>query len=138
MTFRVCVGIAKDLDDQCEYISLTQDENPHFYPFAPGGPSLKIGVEFGWLGVSEIWSKHLGTQQLFIGPAVNYASRITQAGVGNRCLLGPDAVKNGLGDYQLDGPFTVAGKPGEPDYVYYELPLGDIWREGDTEETYWG
>lgn len=63
------------------------------WDYAPGGLSLKISVEFGWMSVTTIYSHQLGSQRLIISPAVNYASRIGQAGVGNRCLLGPPTVR---------------------------------------------
>src|SRR5438876_6032672 len=76
---------------------------------------------------TRIPTKYLGTQNLVIGQAVNYASRITAAGKGNRCLVGPMAVEHGLSHYNLRGPFEVKGKKGEGAYMYYELDLDDIW-----------
>jgi class 3 adenylate cyclase len=134
--FECCTGIAKDLDEQCEYISQVQSESPVF-SFSPGGPGLKIGIEYGWLEVSTISSNYLKEQQLFIGPAVNYASRITSAGKGNRCLFGPEAAKQGLDDYSHRGPFKVRGKAGEKLYTYFELDLDDIWWTGGEGRTFW-
>lgn len=139
--FSACVSIAKDLDRQCEYISGHQVTKSDSWFFAPGGPGLKIGVEYGWLDVSSIDSVALGAQPLVIGPPINYASRIISAGIGNRCLYGRAAASEGLDDYSSTGPFTVEGKPGEPAYQYYRLDMSDIWREGERElghESFWG
>ncbi len=134
--FKCCVTIAKDLDRQCEFISYNADA----FPFSPKGPSLKIGIEYGNLDVSDISSKFLGQQKLFAGEAINYAARITAADYGNRCLIGPKAFKYGLNNYirKEDGPFEIEGKEGEPIYKYYKLDLGDVWREGNSEESFWG
>ncbi len=134
--FRCCVTIAKDIDRQCEYIS----NNAKAFPFLPQGPSLKIGIEYGYLDVSDISCNFLGKQKLFAGEAINYAARITAADYGNRCLIGPKAFENGLNNYirKEDGPNEVVGKEGEPIYKYYKLDLGDFWREGNSEESYWG
>jgi class 3 adenylate cyclase len=135
-----CFGIAKDLNSQCEYLSETQKEIPESWTYAPGGPSLKISVEYGTLDISTIQSKFLGTQKLLIGDAINYAARISHAGSGNRCLIGPMAVKEGISNYQVEGPFFIRGKRGEGNYEYYRLPLGDFWIEGRKKRkglTYW-
>jgi class 3 adenylate cyclase len=137
-TFKACVGIAKDVDVQCEYISRAQRAEGELFEFAPGGPSVKIGIEYGWLEVSQIRSQRIGEQPLVIGPAVNHAARILEAGEGNRCHLGPAAFNNGLSDFRPDGPWSVSGKRGEAQYTYYELDLSDIWREHGSPETYWG
>lgn len=136
--FNCCVDIAVDLDKQCEYVSDVQSESPESFSFSPGGPGLKIGVEYGLLDISPIISNYLGAQNLFIGPAVNYASRIISAGKGNRCMVGPRAAEQGLINYQHRGPFKVKGKRGEKAYTYYELNLDDVWRTGDEGETFWG
>jgi class 3 adenylate cyclase len=136
--FMCCVGIAKDVDRMCEWISQCQTTDPDAFAFSPGGPGLKIGVEYGTLDVDDIHTDFLGNQKLLVGPAVIYASRITAAGKGNRCLIGPKAAKRGLDKYSLRGPLKIKGKKGEPIYTYYELELGDIWRAGDATETYWG
>lgn len=136
-----CFMIAKDLDDQCEYISNAQDDSNPSWPFAPGGPSLKISVEFGVMDVSTIWSRFLGEHRLLIGSPINYAARIGSAGVGNRCVIGPSAAERAFASYSLDGPFSIKGKEGEPDYTYYFLQMGDIWIEGPRvpgKDTYWG
>ena len=52
---RACIGIARDLDKTCEYIC---DDND-LWPFALGGPSLKISVEYGQLDVSSIRFAHI-------------------------------------------------------------------------------
>jgi class 3 adenylate cyclase len=137
-TFTCCVSIAKDIDDQCEYISGAQSDSPDAFPYAPGGPSVKVSIEYGALSISTISSRALGLQRLFIGPSVNYAARIARAGTGNRCLFGPIAYKKGLKGYQHDGPHQIEGKTGEGIHTYYELELGDVWRTGDSDETYWG
>ena len=137
-TFQCCVDIAIDLDKQCEYISSCQAESPDTFSYSPGGPGLKIGVEYGQFDIASIGSRYLGPQNLFIGPAVNYASRITAAGKGNRCLVGPSAAARGLDQYQHRGPFKVKGKRGEKPYTYIELNLDDIWRAGGEGETFWG
>jgi class 3 adenylate cyclase len=133
--FKCCIGIARDLDKICDYISNTKNA----FPFSPKGPSLKIGIEYGFIDISDISSKFLGTQKLFIGEPINYAARIMEAGFGNRCNIGPNAYNKGLKDFidENDGPFLIEGKKGENTYTYYELDLGDIWREGDSKESYW-
>lgn len=125
---KACFGIADDLDRQCEYISNAQAENPHSFYFAPGGPGLKIGIEFGEIEESTIWTMFLDKQILFAGVPIVYASRILSAGEGNRCLLGPQAAKRWL--FPLEGPFQVDGKRAAL-YPYYRFDLGDIWREGE-------
>ncbi len=140
--FDTCTTVAKSVDRACEYLSIHQREFPQDWDYAPGGPSLKICIEFGWMDVSTITTQQLGTQKLLIGPAINYASRIGRAGAGNRCLLGPVAAQMpDLAQYSPRGPCRVSGKADEEDYPYYELYLGDIWREGERslgDETYWG
>lgn len=139
--YRATVGIAKCLDRQCEYISDHQRDYPHDWHYARGGPSLKIGTEYGWIDVSTIHSELLGTQRLLIGRAINYACRITAAGEGNRCHVGPEAMKRGMDEWWNAGPYSVKGKPGEGEYVYWSMDLGDIWREGRIgpgEDRYWG
>ena len=133
-TAQACFVIAKDLDDQCAYISSAQEENPDNWSFAPGGPSLKIGIEHGCLSVAEIESRALGTHRLIIGSAINHAARILAAGTGNRCFIGPSAAEHGFSNYALAGPYSVAGKDGEPDYEYFQLDLSSIWIEGKSED----
>lgn len=138
-TFRACAEIAKDLNSQCEYISAAQRGKTEVWGFCNGGPALKIGVEYGWLDVCQIGSRKLGSHPLIIGSAINHAARILSAGDGNRCLIGPQARKNGFENYHLEGPCTVAGKPGELAYEYFQLDLSDIWIEGGSRNglTYW-
>ena len=137
-----CAGIAKDLDRLCEYISEHQKEYPDYWHYAKGGTGLKIAIEYGWIDISTIYSDLLGDQRLLIGPPINYASRISSAGFGNRCLVGQEAMNShGMNQWMNNGPYFVKGKPGEGDYVYWQLDLGDIWREGKIgadDETYWG
>jgi len=140
--YMVCVGIAKDLDRQCEYISEHQENYPNNWQYARGGAGLKIAVEYGWIDISDLYGEPLGCHKLFIGPPINYASRILAAGDGNRCLVGPEAMNSrGLNQWRNYGPFTIHGKPGEGDYIYWQLALGDIWREGyigSDDDTFWG
>lgn len=143
--FACCAAIAKDLDRQCEYISMAQKDAPHCWPFCPGGPSIKIAVEYGWIDVSVIKSKFLGEQKILIGPPINYAARISAAGEGNRCLLGPKAAGRMSAEYGhcISRTYTIQGKHAadEDDYTYRELDLGDIWRAGprcDEKGSYWG
>jgi class 3 adenylate cyclase len=132
--FRSCVRIAKDLDQQCAYISGQQNHTPQGWGFAPGGPSLKVGVEYGTLDVSLIRSRCLGQRKLVIGDAINYAARITSPGEGNRCHIGPRAAANGLQAYPLSRLHRTKGKPGEGTYTYYKLDLSDTWIEGKRKK----
>ena len=132
--FRSCVGIAKDLDQQCAYISNQQNLIEQDWGFAPGGPSLKIGIEYGELDVSSIQSRCLGERKLVVGNAINYAARIIAPGKGNRCHIGPRAVANGVDAYPLSRVCRTRGKPGEGTYVYYKLDLGDVWIEGKRKK----
>lgn len=140
--YDACFTIAKTVDRACEYLSDHQREFPNDWHYAPGGPSLKICIEYGWMDVSTITTRHLGAQKLLIGPPINYASRIGRAGSGNRCLLGPVAAEMpDLSQYSPQGPFRIGGKGSEDDYTYYELGFSDTWREGERgpdDETYWG
>lgn len=133
--FKTCVSIAKDIDQLSEYLSTTKG-----FRFAPKGVSIKIGIEYGYIDISEISCAFLGEQKLFIGKAINYAARITSAREkGNRCLVGENAFAAGLKDYCYDNGYSeVKGKPGEGKYIYYKMNLGDIWIEGNSTETYWG
>ncbi len=115
-----CFGIARDFDKQHEYFTYMASDFPN-YPL--GGPTVKIGIEYGLMNVSEIKSKFLGMQKIFIGSAINYASRITKAGKGNRCLLGPQAANKLIDIYEernsiIEGPFDINGEKGEGKYVY--------------------
>lgn len=140
--FLAAVMIAKDLDRHCEWISTNQSEDSGLWSFAEGGASLKITAEYGILDVSTISSRLLGEQRLFIGEAINDAARIGNAGQGNRCLLGPNAARLiQEAGYDVAGPNIISGKEHEHEFEYYELDLGDIWREGPREtgeESYWG
>lgn len=136
-----CFGIAKDLDSMCEYISGHQGVENNSWEFCKGGPSLKIGIEYGALDVSTIYSNFLGEHPLLIGSAINYAARITKAGVGNRCLVGPVAAGMEFSSYGLIGPHKIKGKRGEGEYEYFQFPMDDVWIEGPrrkSRETFWG
>lgn len=140
-TMYTCFSIAKDVDGQCEYISDAQADSDDLWAFAPGGPSLKIAIEYGTLDISTIYSRLLGEQRLFAGNAINHANRILAAGKGNRCNVGPVAAKRAFSSYSLDGPHYIRGKQGEPKYEYYFFSMGDIWIEGPRrkgKDTYWG
>ena len=126
--FEACVMIARDLDHQCEWISDVQQQDPLAWSFAPGGPGLTIAFEWGTLHSTEISSRVLGTQILLVGEPINYASRISAAGAGNRCFCGPCAASllTELG-YVLAGPTRYHGTKSDGPYVYFELDLEDIW-----------
>jgi class 3 adenylate cyclase len=130
--FKSCAGIANELDKTCEYIASHKENFPHL----AYGPKLKIGIEYGSIDVSTIDCEFLGTQKIFVGSTINYAARITSAGTGNRCLFGPQALKQGLNQWPFEGPFYVKGKKGEAKYEYYNLDLDDIWRN-DPTDTSW-
>ena len=139
--YMTCAGIAKDLDRQCEYISNVQRKVPDAWNFSKGGFGIKIGIEYGWIDKSDINCNFLGTQKLFIGQPINYASRIFSGGEGNRCHAGPKAMKKGLNKWHNSGPYTLKGKGNEGEYQYWTICLGDIWKEGiieDGEDTFWG
>lgn len=138
-TALACFAIAKDLDDQCEYIANEQSSDPGSWDFAPGGAGLKIGIEYGEIEESTISSRFLGEQTILAGKPIVYAARICGAGAGNRCFLGPRAAEK-LG-YPLDGPFELPGKREGTSYTYYQFDLSEIWREGDIPpggERHWG
>jgi class 3 adenylate cyclase len=140
--FLACATVARNVDRHCELISSHQKKFPHDWSYAKGGASLKIAVEYGWMDVSSISSMHFGKHRLIIGPPINYASRISTAEDGNRCLLGPVAVRNrGMDRWRCEGPYTIQGKHKEGPYEYYQLDLSDVWREGPRQtgkETFWG
>lgn len=129
-----CATIAKDVNRQREYLTGTDYESA-----VPTLPGLKIGVEYGQLNVSKISSNAMGELPFCIGGGTNYAARIADAGVGNRCNIGPDAMKAGLDQYIIDdGPGWIEGKSGEGTYTYWKLDLSDIWIEGDdSEKEFW-
>ncbi len=137
-------AIAHGLDEQCEWITNIQQESQDAWACAPGGPSIKIAIEFGRLDVSTIYSRLLGEQRLLIGDAINYAARISKAPLqGNRCLVGPNAAKTEFSEYGLTGPHRLSAdsKPGEPNYEYYIFKMSDVWIEGARkagDTTYWG
>lgn len=139
-TVQACFRIAKDLDDQCEYITNAQNKQPNFAPFAPGGPMLKITFESGWFDTARISSRFAGEQRLLVSSAINYASRIASAGAGNRCLFGPLAAPLVQQAGQtVTGPFTHTAKDGT--YDYFELDLWDSWASGTRlpgEDSYMG
>jgi class 3 adenylate cyclase len=125
-----CVEIAVAVNRESEHISEHRVISPADWAYSPGGVSLKICVEFGKMRVTSIKTRYLGVQPLFVGSAINYASRIGAAGEGNRCLLGPAAVGSPeFSSKLLCGPRHVPGKRGEPDLEYYELSLKDRWQE---------
>lgn len=139
-TYVACCRIAKDLNAQCEYISNAQTNPPHVWPELPGGPGLKIGVEYGTMYTSTIHTRFLGTQPLIVGHAINVAFRITNALWGNRCIVGPQAMKMGLDNYPYSGPMSIAGKEGEPNFEFFHLDMSDVWIEGDRDKKgngYW-
>jgi class 3 adenylate cyclase len=139
--YKACVGIARDTDRQCEWISDIQRDYPDAWKYAIGGPSIKIGIEYGWIDISSIRSNGLGQQKLLIGPPINYASRIAADGEGNRCHVGPEAMKHGMKEWHNSGPYTISGKPDEVEYTYWRLHFDNIWKEGfieEGEDTYWG
>jgi class 3 adenylate cyclase len=131
----VCEEIAGAVNRECQHISEHQLLCPEDWDYAPGGLSMKISIEFGCMSVTTICSHQLGTQQLIIGPALNYASRITQTGVGNRCVLGPIAA--GMEEFssrRLRGPSRVVGKAEGAEYLCYDLCMDDLWIEGSRGE----
>lgn len=139
--FHSCMAIAKRLDKVCEFISDHQRKFPNDWGYLPGGPSMKIAVEFGTLLIAEMQTRALGKQRLFIGNAINYASRISKAGNGNRCVLGPQAAELiGAHYIGVSEPASVEGKTGEPSYIWHDFDLGEVWRAGERVpgESYWG
>ena len=134
-----CYLIAKDVDDQCEWVSNQQKHHHGGWDFAPGGPSVKIAVEHGRLDVSTIDCRLLGGHRLFVGSAINYAARISKAGIGNRCVVGPRAAAMEFASYPVTGPYQIDGKPGEKPYTYFEFSMDEVWVEGQRipgEDTY--
>lgn len=131
---RACFGIAKAVDRQCEYINDAQFRCEHLWSFAPGGPSVKIAIEYGRLDISTISSRFLGSHRLLIGTPINYAARIGSAGRGNRCVVGPQAAKRAFRSFTLDGPHEIKGKRGEPPYEHHFFSMGDIWIEGPRKK----
>lgn len=131
--FNSCIGIANDVDKSNEYLN----EDKEIWPLSNNGLKVKIGIEYGHIDVSDISSSFLGSQKLFIGTPINFASRITGGGRKeyNRCLFGPKAFDEGLNSWPYEGPNTLTGKSGEEEYKFYELDLKDIWRNDSTENS---
>ena len=127
-----CSEIAKAVAKQCEI--LNDPQNSFKWPF-PEGPSLKIAIEYGWMDISQIYSKAIGEQILLIGPPINYAHRISNSGSGNRCHIGPNAAQLiGVDCEELTGPYRVEGKKGEGIYTYYRLPMKNLWMEDPVSD----
>ena len=133
--YKACAGIAHNLDNQCQYIAEHQRDFPDGWGYARGGVGLKIGIEYGWIDVSTIFSNFLGTQRILVGPPINYAARILAGGEGNRCNVGPGAMKHGMDQWWNNGPYSIKGKPGEGEYVYWEMSLGEVWPDLDEIAT---
>lgn len=136
-----CIGIAKDIDRLCEYISDHQKSFPKDWHYAKGGAGVKIGIEYGWIDITTMHTDMLGYQKLLIGPPINYASRITSSGRGNRCHVGTEAMKHGMSQWQNSRRHIKSGKRGEKKYSFWKMDLGSIWREGvieKNEDTYLG
>ena len=134
--FECCIGIAVDVNKQCEYFDHVHSELKSCQ--YPKGVGVKIGVEHGWLDVADIKTNDLGPQRLFVGEAVIYAHRICSAGKGNRCLLGPTAAQMIKEECDLlKGPYRIKGKEGEPLYSYYRMDLSDVWLEGLPNNAKW-
>lgn len=127
-----CEEIAAGVNRKCRCISEHQIHAPDDWHYAPGGLSMKIAIEFGSMSVTTIHSHQTGTQRLIVSRAVNYASRISQGGKGNRCLLGPVAASMpGFSSRPLRGPIPLEeSKADGESYIYYELPMGELWAEG--------
>lgn len=134
-----CYLVAKEVDDVCEWVWNHQKHCDDVWEFAPGGPSVKVALEYGRLDVSTISCRLLGEHRLFVGDAINYAARISKAGIGNRCILGPQAASMEFASYPLTGPYQVDGKPGESPYTYFKFSMDDVWVEDQRipgEDTY--
>ena len=127
--FDLCEDIARSVNEASLRITCHQAAFPDAWHYSPGGPSLKICIEFGWMDIATITTRQLGTQKLLIGQAINCASRLGQAGTGNRCLVGPVAAGMlDLSPHAMRGPFNMPGKADEPDIICYELDLDTLWR----------
>ena len=131
---QACSGTAVHVDKVNDYFNSESGS----FPITKKGFKLKIGIEYGVIDTSDIQSKFLGKQKLFIGSSINYASRITGGGkkTNNRCLFGPKALAAGLDRWSHEGPFKMNGKKGEREYEYYSLDLDDIWRNHPTETSW--
>jgi class 3 adenylate cyclase len=129
------IGIAIDINKQCEYLDhLHSDLKSTEYP---EGIGVKIAVEYGSLDVANIQTRAMRRQRLFVGEAVIYATRISGAGKGNRCLLGPVAAEMVQEECDLKGPYKLKGKEGEPLYTYYRMDLSEVWLEGPVSDGKW-
>lgn len=127
-----CFMIAKDINELCAYLARSDG-------FPTSSPTVKIGVEFGWLDVSSITTNSMGTIPFLIGPATNYAARILQVGEGNRCHVGPAAAAAGFDRYALGPIETAPGKRGELPYNFQRFDMSDTWIEGVPSDGcyYW-
>jgi class 3 adenylate cyclase len=122
-----CMAIAKDLRNMNEYIAREQRDHPNVWSFAPGGAQLKIALEIGTMEINRISSRFLGDQTLLTGTPINYAARISSAGEGSRCVLGPELAK--VWPYSpLNGPFEHPGKHGLK-HTFFEFDLTDVWED---------
>lgn len=131
----VCEGIAAALNRVCKDISEHQAVSPQDWEYSPGGPSLKICIELGSMRVTALRTRHLGTFQMLVSPAINHASRIGRAGTGNRCLIGPVAAgMPQFSEKSLRGPLRIKEDDGKSEYVYYESSLANLWLEGARED----
>ena len=131
----VCEEIATALNRECKEISKHQRTCPADWDYSPGGPSLKICIEFGSMRVATIRTRHLGAYQMLVGPAINHASRISRAGTGNRCLVG--AVAAGMPEFSnksLRGPLRLEENDSGSGYIFYELDMANFWMEGKREK----
>ncbi|TDE16353.1 hypothetical protein E0F88_08885 [Dyadobacter psychrotolerans] len=124
-------ALAKDLDEICEYIAGTDS-----FIHVDNGIKIKVAIEFGQIDLTSISTKFLGTQKLFAGSTINYASRILNAGEGNRCNVGPSAYKKGLSQY-IDSDRRIFEAKDKIPYEYYNLDFDGVWRN-DHMESYWG
>lgn len=129
--FKSCVEIARDISEMANYLSGTEFEKS-----ISSLPTMKIGIEHGWLDASSISTDAMGKIPFCIGPATNYASRILQPGHGNRCHVGPKAMAAGMAAYvDEDLENLTAGKPGEGLLSYWRLSMADVWVESPPDES---
>jgi len=123
-----CFQIAKDLKSQCEYFAEVRRGSSEIMPFLTDGIGMKIAVESGDIDVSTIRSRFMGEQRLLAGNCINYASRISQAGSGNRCHLGPRVAPE-----WPYGPISerhqMTAKHAGKTYSYYVFDLSEIWED---------
>ena len=115
--FESCRRIARDISAMADYLTGTEFEEG-----IPTLPTMKIGIEYGWLDASSITTDAMDTIPFCIGPATNYASRILQPGKGNRCHVGPKAMAAGMSAYIDENmKHSTSGKPGEGMLSYWCL-----------------